>query len=96
MADWTRGRLRFELEKKEIHSLYDLDRANRLPLGTCSNTITEPHRRGEQILAAAVGRRPHVIWPSRYDKAGIRLSPQPVENYRRAEPVGHRQKAKAA
>jgi Ner family transcriptional regulator len=95
-GDWTRGRIRYELEKAGVIELYHLDRSNNLPLGTCSNTIAEPHRRAEEIIAAAVKRKSRDIWPSRFDAHGNRLRPQPPENYRRARPAGHRQKERAA
>ena len=95
-GDWSRGKIRYELEKAGVIELYELDRTNGFPLGTCSNTIAEPHRRAEEIIAAAVDREPREIWPSRFDADGNRLRPQPPENYRRARPAGHRQKRKAA
>lgn len=94
--DWSRGKIRYELEKVGITKLYDLDRAHGLPLGICSATISAPHRKGEEILAALLKRDPWEIWPSRFDVSGKRLRPQPKSNYRQARSAGHCQKRRAA
>ena len=94
--DWSRGRFHFELEKAGVTSLYDVDRAHSLPLGTISKAIRVPHRVGETILARILKVQPEEIWPSRYDSAGRRLRPQPMTNYRREREAGHCQKRRAA
>jgi len=67
-----------ELTAAKIDELY------LLPRGTAGNAIHEPHVAGERAIAAALGTRPHLLWPSRYFADGRRKTPQPSENYRHA------------
>ena len=90
--DWTRGKIRYELEKVGVTNFFDLDRSSGLPLGTCSNAIREPRRNGEAVIAKALNRHPKIIWPSRYDVKGDRLTPQPSRNYRDGRNDGQCQK----
>lgn len=62
--------------------LTEIDAAYRLPAGTASNAMAEPHVAGERAIAAALGLRPHNLWRTRYHASGERLRPQPAENYR--------------
>lgn len=94
--DWSRGKIRYELEKVGVTRFYDLDREHGLPLGSINATITAPHRKGEEILAGLLGRPAKEIWPSRFDASGHRLRPQPERNYRPYGRPGHRQKSRAA
>lgn len=64
--------------------LTEIDDCYNLPAGTAGNTVHEPHLAGELAIAAALGTRPHLLWPSRYMADGRRKSPQPAENYRHA------------
>lgn len=96
LRDWSRGKIRYELEKAGETCLYAMDRHHGLPLGTCSNSISVPHRGGEEAIACALNRAPAEIWPSRYDENGNRLRPQPAHNYRQSDPAGHRQNRRAA
>lgn len=59
----------------------DIDRASGLAEGTCRKASRYPVLAGELAIAEALGRSPREIWPSRYDGAGVRLSPQPRANY---------------
>lgn len=59
-----------------------IDEAYGLPAGTASNTLAEPHLKGERAIAAALGTRPHFLWRTRYRADGRRLNPQPMWNYR--------------
>lgn len=65
-------------------TLAAIDETFTLPPGTAGNTVHEPHLRGERAIAAALGTRPYLLWPSRYHADGRRKSPQPAENYRYA------------
>lgn len=74
--------------------LTEIDTAYRLPAGTASNALAEPHIAGERAIAAALNRRPEHLWRSRYHADGQRLQPQPAENYRRrAKSVSDREAA---
>jgi len=65
-------------------TLSKIDEDYKLPAGTAGNTVHEPHLAGERAIAAALGTRPHLLWPSRYFADGQRKSPQPAESYRYA------------
>jgi len=94
--DWDRIRILYELKRSSIEGFYALDRANKLPLSTCSNAASVPNTRGECAIAKALGRPPHQIWPSRYDPTGRRLRPQPAKNYKQRSTRRHCQKGEAA
>lgn len=94
--DWTRGKIRYELERVGFVEMRQVDKAFGLSLGTVSNTIRHPYEVGEYAIAKALGLHPSTIWPSRYDTAGQRHSPQPMSAYKRPGAVGHGQNAKAA
>ena len=57
-------------------TLADIDRQYGLSDGTARNTMREPNTRGERAIAAALGTRPHLLWPTRYRPSGQRRSPQ--------------------
>lgn len=63
-------------------TLTQVDKRYSLPTGTAGNAIHEPNVAGERAIAAALGTRPHLLWPSRYFADGRRKMPQPAENYR--------------
>ncbi|RVG08840.1 hypothetical protein CN234_16950 [Sinorhizobium meliloti] len=73
-------------------SLYDVDRRYNLPRGTAGTTLREPNAAGEKAIAAALGTKAHLLWPSRYWPSGQRRSPQPRENYERPPTMRQRQK----
>jgi Ner family transcriptional regulator len=75
--DWTRGRMRYELEKKGRRTWREIDLEYGFPVNTISNTMYRPDPRGEKVLADILGLPPQEIWPSRYDATGRRLKPQP-------------------
>ena len=68
-------------------TLSKIDEDYKLPRGTAGNAVHEPHIAGERAIAAALGTRPHLLWPSRYFADGQRKSPQPAENYRYARRI---------
>ncbi len=77
-------------------SLYDVDRRFNLSRGTAGTTLREPNSAGERAIAAALGTKAHLLWPSRYRPSGQRRSPQPRENYERPPTMRQRQKAAGA
>lgn len=79
-ADVTPAEIRFMLNRKGL-TFADVDRKFGLKEGTCRKTARQPYPEGETALAEVLSRKPHRIWPSRYDAQGNRLKPQPGENY---------------
>lgn len=75
------ARIRAKLTLKKL-TLTKIDERYGLPAGTASNTLKEPHLAGERAIAAVLGTRPHLLWPSRYFGDGRRKLPQPADNYR--------------
>lgn len=59
----------------------DVDKEYGLPDKTAANTAKRANPAGEVAIAAMLGKKPSEIWPSRYDKNGKRLIPQPMANY---------------
>lgn len=94
--DWTKARIRYALDEAGVTVLSDLDRKHDLPPGTIATAMSRPHREGERIISNLLKRPASLIWPSRFDTQGNRLSPQPVENYKPNEGHGHCHKASAA
>ena len=76
--------------------LLDVDRAYRLPLGTTSRTLREPHPKGEAAIAATLACKPQELWPERYELSGQRKSPQPLKNYLKPQPRWQRRIARSA
>ncbi len=79
---------------RELRTSYaEIDRTYGLAKDTAVNTARRPHPDGELALAEVLGLSPRQIWPSRYDASpGMRLSPQPLENYRTQPILAQRQK----
>ncbi len=73
--------------------LAEIDRRFGLPSGTARNTLREPHPRGERAIAAALGSRPHLLWPTRYRPSGQRRQPQ---DYSRPPTMKQRRNGMAA
>lgn len=67
--------------RKSGWTLRALDRAYGLAPGACSCALTRPYAAAEVAIAAALGREPRRIWPSRYNRDGRRKRPQPSANY---------------
>lgn len=86
--DYAERRRRKEIARikgkliEENLTLASIDENYKLPAGTAGNAVHEPHIAGERAIAAALGTKPHLLWPSRYFADGRRKSPQPAENYR--------------
>ena len=95
-ADWSPGKIKYELEKCGIAELADLDSRARLPRGTVSQAIRRPSASGEAAISSALKVPAAVIWPSRYDDRGERLKPQPPMNYIARSLERHRQKRRVA
>lgn len=92
---WHKADIKAALEKLGL-TLFDVDRAFNLPVGTCSATLLRPHRLGELAIAETLRHSPREIWPGRYETDGTRKCPQPAENYRPRAVGRHCQKDKAA
>lgn len=69
------ARIKALLLEKGI-TLASIDAAFNLSSGTARNTMREPNTRGERAIAAALGTKPHLLWPTRYRPSGQRRSPQ--------------------
>ena len=80
MPDWHPEDIKAKV-RKSGETLTSLAAAVGLDPRSLSNVLVEPHIAAEQVLADFLNVAPHVIWPSRYDAAGERLSPQPAANY---------------
>ena len=63
--DMTNLEIRGELMKKG-YSLAKLSVENGLAKTTLRNALDKPYPNGEKIIAAAMGKEPQEIWPSRY------------------------------
>jgi Ner family transcriptional regulator len=74
-------------------TLAEIDRVYQLSSGTARNTMREPNARGERAIAAALGTRPHLLWPTRYRPSGQRRSPQ---NWTRVPTLEQRRNEQAA
>jgi Ner family transcriptional regulator len=74
-------------------TLAEIDRSYQLSNGTARNTMREPNARGERAIAAALGTRPHLLWPTRYRATGQRRSPQ---NWTRVPTLEQRRNEQAA
>lgn len=65
LEDWHRADVISALKKKGI-SLALLSRKSGLKSGSLYNALIRPWPKGERIIAAAIGEKPELIWPSRY------------------------------
>lgn len=63
------------------YALGTVDQLYRLTGGSARNALRLPHEPGEKAIAKALGTKPHLLWPERYDASGKRLTPQPPQNY---------------
>lgn len=77
------GRIRDLLTRAKL-TLAKIDEDYNLPRGTAGNALHEPHLAGERAIAAALFTRPQLLWFTRYRADGVRMTPQPAENYRHA------------
>ena len=69
--DWHPADIKAELQKKNL-TLRALSVANDLHPDSLKNALRTDYPRGERIIAAALGFKPEVIWPSRYAKRSIK------------------------
>lgn len=74
-------------------TLAEIDRSFKLADGTSRNTLREPNLRGERAIAAALGTKPHLLWPTRYRPSGQRRSPQ---DWSRVPTLAQRRNSQAA
>lgn len=89
--DWTVFTIRDRLAAKGIRTLAQLARRVGLDKRAVSAALHRPHEAGERAIARTLGIQAAQIWPSRYDRQGRRLKPQPPENYGRGRTAGHGQ-----
>ena len=80
VKDWSPAKIKYELSKLD-YSLAKVDRECVLKEHSAANTTRIPHTKGEDAISGILMVSAHKIWPSRYDKDGNRLSPQPSGNY---------------
>jgi len=75
----------------------DIEERFELYTGCVYDTIHAPNEAGEKAIAEALGKKPSELWPERYDAdTGLRLSPQPSQNYSKLPSRRERQKTKVA
>ena len=66
-VDWHRADVVAELHKAGL-SIRKLSEKAGLHPGTLKSALDRPWPKGESIIAAALGVKPEVIWPTRYAK----------------------------
>ena len=89
------ARIRAKLIEAGI-SCSDIDRDFGLYTNQANDALREPNRAGEEAIAKALDTTPAKLWPNRYDRNGVRLSPQPRSNYRTRIPGSQRQNVQEA
>jgi len=60
----------------------DLAKEAGMPEQALRNALYEPHEQGECVIADKLKVHPKTLWPERFSSDGIRLNPQPRDNYR--------------
>lgn len=70
-SDWSSADIKAALEKANTN-LSRLSRENNLRPRTLGNALRAPYLKGEAIIARAIGEKPEVIWPTRYEKRARR------------------------
>ncbi len=71
---------RLLVEKKLTYA--NIDRANGFRDNRCADAATDPDKGAEEAIAKALGKTAQELWPHRFDRDGVRLSPQPKKNFR--------------
>ena len=71
IRNWPRRDIVHRLHKKGL-TLERLSEMNGLSRFTVKNALDKKYRRGEQIIAEALGVLPETIWPERYDSMPIK------------------------
>ena len=71
VMNWPRRDIVHQLHKKGL-TLELLSEMNGLSRFTVKNALDKKYRRGEQIIAKALGVTPETIWPERYDTMPLR------------------------
>lgn len=62
--------------QKRGRDLASIARASGIAPRTASKALQEPCYTGEKVIADFLGTPAHVIWPNRYDEAGVPLHPR--------------------
>lgn len=69
--------------RKKFGSLRRFEQRYNIPCRSASAALIRPHRQAEIAISKALAISASLIWPSRYNqKTGLRLSRQPLANYR--------------
>lgn len=89
--DWTPFTIRDRLAAAGFRTLAQLARRVGLDKRAVSAALHRPHDAGERAIAEVLRTDAARIWPSRYDRNGARLKPQPPVNYGRGVSAGHGQ-----
>jgi len=74
-----------------------IEKRHNLYSGCVYDTMRCPNKAGEEAIAGALDKKASDLWPERYDpSSGLRLEPQPVQNYYRPPSRSARQKKRVA
>lgn len=95
LPDWHPEDIKTAIRKQGV-TLADVARGAGLPGNALRLALTLPRAEAEKAIADFLNMHPSVIWPSRYDSAGERLRPQPVDNYRPTRRFGNHPVGQAA
>lgn len=93
--DWHPADVKAALEKRGITQTA-LARAHDYDASAPGKALHRPWPAMERIIAAALGRKPQEIWPSRYDAAGNPLQERRGRKTSISRRPGHVQKRAAA
>ncbi|WP_370690694.1 helix-turn-helix domain-containing protein [Falsiroseomonas sp.] len=98
VADWHPEDIKAAIRKTGI-TMRDLSRQHGLCQDAVKRTLACPWPRVQAIVAAHLKTKPHLIWPSRYDRRGRPLAGLRASNgakVSRPAQSHHRQKLEAA
>lgn len=68
-GDWHREDIKAAIRKSGI-TMQALSRRAGLSVNALALAMIQPWPRAQAVIADRIGVAPHIIWPSRYDKAG--------------------------
>jgi Ner family transcriptional regulator len=93
--DWPWWRIKAGLEARGL-SITSLAARHGITKWSLTKAKYRPQPRAQEILAAALGMAPQLVWPSRYHLTGSPVSPTVWMQINAAGVPGHRQKRRAA
>lgn len=67
--DWDKPRIKAEIERRGL-TLNQLSTIHGFKRNAAARALRRPYPRFEKIIAAAIGVRPSILWPERYDAHG--------------------------